>query len=183
MRTFTIGAGKLTLERGDITRLGRSVGAIVNAANESLMAGGGVCGAIHRAGGRAVTVACYAIGHCETGSAVATTAGLLDADAVIHAVGPVWYGGDHDEDQLLASAYASSLVVAEERGLTSIAFPSISTGIYGFPIERAAEIAVATVAERLAGGSSIEEAIFVLFADEDYAVYEFAAEQWVAVYA
>ena len=177
MQTIQIGASRLILQRGDITSLGRHVGAIVNAANESLMAGGGVCGAIHRAGGRAIQDACYKIGQCDPGSAVATTAGFLDADAVIHAVGPIWEGGTADEDRLLASAYQSSLDVAEQRGLTSIAFPSISTGIYGFPIERAARIAIKTVAGRLGRGSSVEEAIFVLFSDADLAVYCAAAEQ------
>ena len=180
MPTIQIGSSQLTFERGDITRLGRHVGAIVNAANESLFVGGGVCGAIHRAGGRAIADACYQIGHCDTGSAVATTAGFLDADAVIHAVGPVWNGGSNDEDALLASAYASSLAVAEERGLTSIAFPSISTGIYGFPIERAARIAIETVAGRLSGGSTVDEAIFVLFSEADLAVYRAAAERWAS---
>ena len=180
MQTIQIGSRRLTLERGDITRLGRHVGAIVNAANESLFVGGGVCGAIHSSGGRAIADECYRIGSCETGSAVATTAGFLDADAVIHAVGPVWRGGDDDEDALLASAYASSLTVAEERGLTSVAFPSLSTGIYGFPIERAAEIAIKTVADRLAGGSSVQEAIFVLFSGDDHGVYQAAAERWSA---
>lgn len=177
MTTFQIGSSRLTLERGDITQLGHHVGAIVNAANESLFVGGGVCGAIHRAGGRAIADECYRIGHCDTGSAVATTAGFLDADVVIHAVGPVWHGGSQGEDDLLASAYASSLAVAEQRGLASIAFPSISTGIYGFPIERAADIAIRTVAGRLAGGSTIEEAIFVLFSDDDLRVYRAAAER------
>jgi O-acetyl-ADP-ribose deacetylase (regulator of RNase III) len=176
MHSIEIGSSRLILQRGDITSLGRHVGAIVNAANESLMAGGGVCGAIHRAGGRAITEACYQIGRCATGAAVATTAGRLDADAVIHAVGPVWHGGQADEDRLLASAYASSLDVAEQRGLTSVAFPSISTGIYGFPIERAASIALRTVRERLARGSTLEEVIFVLFSEADYRVYGAAAE-------
>ena len=180
MTTIQTGSGRLTLERGDITRLGRHVGAIVNAANEWLEPGGGVCGAIHRAGGPTIAAECRKIGACATGSAVATTAGLLDADAVIHAVGPIWRGGLDCESDLLASAYASSLAVAEQRGLASIAFPSISTGIYGYPIERAAGIAIRTVAERLAGGSTVQEAIFVLFSDADLAVYEAAAERWSA---
>jgi O-acetyl-ADP-ribose deacetylase (regulator of RNase III) len=180
MNTIEIGNHRITFERGDITRLGRRVGAIVNAANESLLAGSGVCGAIHRSGGRWIQDECYQIGRCDTGSAVATTAGMLDADAVIHAVGPVWHGGAAGEDRLLASAYATSLAVAEGCGLTSIAFPSISTGIYGFPIERAAEIAVTAVAERLAGGSTVTEAAFVLFSDADYQVYSAAGERWSA---
>jgi len=179
MRTIGVGLSRLTLEQGDVTRLGRHVGAIVNAANESLRAGGGVCGAIHRAGGRAIQDACYQIGQCATGSAVATTAGFLDADAVIHAVGPVWNGGTHDEDQLLASAYATSLEIAEQRGLASIAFPSISTGIYGFPIERAARVAVETVAGALIRQPLVREAIFVVFSDADYQVYDDALGRWV----
>jgi O-acetyl-ADP-ribose deacetylase (regulator of RNase III) len=178
MQTFQIGTRRLILQRGSVTKLGRHVGAIVNAANSSLMVGGGVCGAIHAAGGPSIAAECQKIGRCETGSAVATTAGLLDADAIIHAVGPVWHGGSNDEDRLLALAYESSLAVAEELGLTSVAFPSISTGIYGFPIERAAEIAVKTVADRLAGGSTVQEAIFVLFSDADYRVFSAAAERW-----
>jgi O-acetyl-ADP-ribose deacetylase len=180
MRTIEVGRSHLILERGDVTRLGRRVGAIVNAANESLLAGGGVCGAIHRAGGRAIQDACSQIGRCATGSAVATTAGLLNANAVIHAVGPVWRGGAYDEDRLLASAYATSMAVAEARGLTSLAFPSISTGIYGFPIERAADVAIGTVAGHLARGSTVQEAIFALFSDADYAVFVAAAERWLA---
>jgi O-acetyl-ADP-ribose deacetylase (regulator of RNase III) len=178
MRTVTIGSGRLTLQQGDITRLGRRVGAIVNAANEHLLPGGGVCGAIHRAGGPAIAAECQRIGGTATGTAVATTAGLLHADAVIHAVGPVWRGGANDEDGLLASAYASSLAVAEQRGLASVAFPSISTGIYGFPIDRAAAIAIETVAGALGRGSSVEEAIFVLFSAADYATYEAALERY-----
>jgi O-acetyl-ADP-ribose deacetylase (regulator of RNase III) len=180
MPEIAVGASRLTLERGDITRLRRHVGAIVNAANESLMAGGGVCGAIHRAGGRSIHEECYRIGQCETGSAVATTAGFLDADAVIHAVGPVWHGGGQDEERLLTSAYATSLKVAEERGLTSVAFPSISTGIYGFPIERAAAIAIDTVAGVLERGSTIAEVILVQFSDVDYGVYSAALDRWQA---
>jgi O-acetyl-ADP-ribose deacetylase len=180
MRTITVGSSRLTIERGSVVELGRHVGAIVNAANEHLAPGGGVCGAIHDAGGPAIEAECRRIGRCATGSAVATTAGLLDADAVIHAVGPVWRGGLSGEADLLASAYASSLAVAEQRGLASIAFPSLSTGIYGFPIERAAGIALETVRERLAGGSTVGEVIFALYGEHEYEVFMAAAERWSA---
>jgi O-acetyl-ADP-ribose deacetylase (regulator of RNase III) len=178
MREVTIGASRLQLMRGDITRLGRHVGAIVNAANEGLWPGGGVCGAIHRAGGPEIAAECRRIGGIDTGQAVPTTAGRLDADAVIHAVGPVWQGRTQDEDRLLASAYRSSLEIAARRGLTSIAFPSISTGIYGYPVDRAAAVAIATVGELLEQGSAVEEVIFVLFSDADYAAYAAALERW-----
>lgn len=178
MQGITIGSSRLTLVRGDITRLGRHVGAIVNAANTSLRPGGGVCGAIHAAGGPEIAVECTWIGGTPPGTAVATTAGKLDADAVIHAVGPVWQGGNMGEDRLLASAYRSSLELAEQRGLTSIAFPSISTGIYAFPIERASAIAIGTVAAYLRRGSSIEEVLLVLFSDDDFATYRAAVERW-----
>ena len=178
MREITIGSGRLQLLSGDITQLGRHVGAIVNAANKDLRAGGGVCGAIHSAGGMEIAVECRWIGGTETGTAVATTAGRLDADAVIHAVGPVWQGGRNEEDRLLASAYRASLELAEERGLTSIAFPSISTGIYGFPVERAATIAIGTAAAFLKRATVVNEVIFVLFSDQDFMTYMRCADRW-----
>lgn len=171
MREITIGTGRLRLLRGDITELGQHVGAIVNAANEDLRPGGGVCGAIHRAGGMEIGVECRWIGGTPTGTAVATTAGRLDADAVIHAVGPVWTGGRADEEKLLSSAYRGALELADQHGLTSIAFPSISTGIYGFPIELAANVAVGTVAAFLRRAEKIREVILVQFSDEDFQVY------------
>jgi O-acetyl-ADP-ribose deacetylase (regulator of RNase III) len=169
-----IGGTRLGLTRGDITR--QDVEAIVNAANSSLLGGGGVDGAIHRSGGPAILAECRQIvaeqGRCATGLAVITTGGMLRAKFVIHAVGPVWSGGGRGEDHLLASAYLSSLAIAAQRRVTSIAFPSISTGAYGFPVERAAEIALRTVHDFVAREShAILEARFVLFSDTDLAVY------------
>lgn len=162
------------LVRGDITR--QEVEAIVNAANSSLLGGGGVDGAIHRAGGPAILAECRQIvaaqGRCATGQAVITTGGKLRARFVIHAVGPVWSGGKRGEEGLLASAYRASLAIAAQRRITSIAFPSISTGAYGFPVERAAEIALRTVHDFVAHEShAIKEARFVLFSDADLAIY------------
>ena len=131
--------------QGDITTL--KVDAIVNAANETLLGGGGVDGAIHRAAGPGLLAECRRIGGCPTGQARITGGHDLPARHVIHTVGPVWRGGDADEDALLASAYRNSLQLARDHGLTSIAFPAISTGVYGFPPDRAARIAVTTVAE------------------------------------
>ena len=172
-----IGATRLVLLRGDITQ--QTTDAIVNAANSSLLGGGGVDGAIHRAGGPAILEECKQIrakqGGCPTGEAVITTAGKLPAKFVIHTVGPVWSGGRHGEDDLLTSAYRNSLRVAAEKRLRSVAFPSISTGAYGFPIERAAEIALRTVREFLsAGNHDLDEVRFVLFTDADLKVYESA---------
>lgn len=178
MREIAIGTSVIRIQRGDITRLGRHVGAIVNAANEDLLLGGGVCGAIHARGGPEIAEECRSIGRVRTGRAVATTAGRLDTDYVIHAVGPIWRGGGHDEDRLLAEAYRSSLEVAAEKQLRSIAFPSISTGIYGFPVDRAATIAIGTAAAYLKRPGPIEEVILVAFSDDDYSVYEFAADRW-----
>ena len=137
--------GRVELSLGDITQ--QHVDAIVNAANAELIPGGGVDGAINRAGGPAIGEAMRAIGGCATGDAVATTAGDLDARYVIHAVGPIWRGGGEREDQVLASCYRRSLALAAEHGLRSIAFPAISTGVYGFPPDQAARIAVRTVTE------------------------------------
>ena len=137
---------RLTAHRGDITQ--QDVDAIVNAANSALAGGGGVDGAIHRAAGEAeLHAACQALGGCDTGDARATPGFRLKAKWVIHAVGPVWRGGDFQEEALLASCYRRSLEVADELGARSVAFPAISTGIYGFPKDRAARIAVATIRE------------------------------------
>ena len=178
-RTFP-GGRLLQLRHGDLTE--EQVDAIVNAANEHLAHGGGVAGAIVRRGGpeiqRESGAWVRANGPASHARPGLTGAGRLPCRAVIHAVGPIWRGGLEVEADLLASAYSSSLAVAEQRGLASIAFPSISTGIYGYPIEWAAGIAIRTVAERLAGGSTVQEAIFVLFSDADLAVYEAAAERW-----
>lgn len=163
----------LQVVHGDITRM--EVDAIVNAANSGLVGGGGVDGAIHGAGGPAIGNACRAIadtqGGCKTGEAVITTGGLLPAPYVIHAVGPVWKGGSQDEDALLANAYRNSIRLAGEHDLRTVAFPNISTGIYGFPRERAADIAIAAVREALARAPSIEQVTFVCFDDENYRLY------------
>ncbi len=170
--TRTINGCLLSLVVGDITT--QAVDAIVNAANSRLIGGGGVDGAIRRAGGPAIEQECAAIraerGGCPTGSAVITTAGRLPARYVIHAVGPVWQGSGHGEADLLASAYRSSLTLAAERGVRTIAFPSISTGVYGYPVALAARVAVRTVAEALAS-SAFREVYFVLFSDQDFDAY------------
>jgi O-acetyl-ADP-ribose deacetylase (regulator of RNase III) len=145
----------------DITRL--DVDAIVNAANERLAPGGGVCGAIHRAAGPELAAECARLGPCATGDAVATAGYELPARWVIHAVGPVWHGGDRDEVELLASTYRRSIEVADELGATSIAFPAISTGIFGFPAELAARTAVATL--RSLQPVSVERCLLVAFDD------------------
>jgi len=168
---------ELILLQGDITR--QSVDVIVNAANVGLVGGGGVDGAIHRAGGRSIMAECDRIrrerGGCPTGTAVITTAGELPAKAVIHTAGPRWRGGARGEAELLASCYRSCLDLAQKAGHRTIAFPSISTGIYGYPIEKAATVAIATVGERLsATPSCFDEVRFVLFSSGDLAVYEAA---------
>jgi len=163
----------LQVVHGDITRM--EVDAIVNAANSGLLGGGGVDGAIHGAGGPAIMAACREIrdaqGGCPTGEAVITTGGLLPAPYVIHAVGPVWRGGGDNEDALLASAYRNSVRLAAEKGLRTLAFPNISTGIYGFPRERAVDIAIAAVREALHTSPSIEQVTFVCFDEENYRLY------------
>jgi len=157
---------KLSIIQGDITR--QATEAIVNAANPSLMGGGGVDGAIHRAGGLAILEECRQIvsrqGYLPTGKAVITTGGNLKARFVIHTVGPVWHGGNKGEPELLASAYQESLKVASENNLSSISFPSISTGAYGYPVAEAAKVAIRTVASFLKEQSTpIKEVVFVLF--------------------
>jgi O-acetyl-ADP-ribose deacetylase (regulator of RNase III) len=164
---------RIRVIQGDITK--QPVDAIVNAANSSLLGGGGVDGAIHRAGGPAILEACRAIrakqGGCATGEAVITTGGNLPAKYVIHTVGPVWNGGHKGEEELLASAYRNSLRLAVENGIRSLAFPNISTGIYHFPKEKAAAIAVRVVSDFLADHPEIEEVIFVCFDKENYDLY------------
>jgi O-acetyl-ADP-ribose deacetylase (regulator of RNase III) len=167
-----VGARRLRLVKGDITEL--AVDAVVNAANENLWQGGGVSGAIHRAGGPEIARECARIGHTPTGQAAITTGGRLPAGHVIHAVGPIWEGGGHAEAELLASAYRSSLRLADEYGLRSIAFPSISTGIYGYPITEAARVALSTVRDHLLGDTTIEDVTLVLFSEADLHVYESA---------
>lgn len=162
------------LIQGDITKL--QVDAIVNAANSSLLGGGGVDGAIHRAGGPQILEACKQIrnkqGGCKTGEAVITTGGNLKAKHVIHTVGPVWNGGSNNEEQLLGNAYRNSLQLAVEHNISTIAFPNISTGIYGFPKRRAAEIAIATVQQFLQSNDSIREVIFCCFDEENTNLYQ-----------
>jgi O-acetyl-ADP-ribose deacetylase (regulator of RNase III) len=155
--------------QGDITKV--AVDAIVNAANEGLRGGGGVDGAIHRAGGPVIMEESRKIGYCATGSAVITTGGRLPARHVIHTVGPVWHGGKRQEPELLRSAYDRSLKLANEHRLTSIAFPSISTGLYGYPIGKAGSIAIGATLDHLDGPTTIEKAVFILFSAGDYEVY------------
>jgi O-acetyl-ADP-ribose deacetylase (regulator of RNase III) len=165
---------KIYLQKGDITKM--VTDAIVNAANSSLLGGGGVDGAIHRTGGPAILEACIAIrnkqGGCPTGEAVITTGGNLPARYVIHTVGPVWQGGRNGEDKLLSNAYYNSLRLAVEHRLKTIAFPNISTGIYGFPKKEAAQVALQTVQAFLEQDQSLEAVYFVCFDEENYSIYQ-----------
>jgi O-acetyl-ADP-ribose deacetylase len=160
--------------QGDITTL--ALDAIVNAANTSLLGGGGVDGAIHRAGGPKILEECLAIrnrqGGCPTGEAVITSGGNLPCKWVIHTVGPVWRGGENGEDELLARAYRNSLKLCAGHDIRSIAFPNISTGVYGFPKGRAAEIASRVVAEFMASDSGLNHVVFCCFDDENYKIYK-----------
>jgi len=162
--------GRIQLLQGDITT--QEVDAIVNAANSSLLGGGGVDGAIHRAGGPAILEECRGLGGCEAGDAKSTTAGELPARYLIHTVGPVWQGGDQGEDELLASCHRRSLEVAAELGCRTVAFPAISTGVYRFPVDRAAEIALRTTRDQLVRLPQIERVTFVLFSDEHLLAFE-----------
>src|SRR6266566_1605164 len=160
-----VGPARLDVVVGDITTL--AVDAIVNAANRSLLGGGGVDGAIHRAAGPELLAECRTLGGCETGSAKITRGYQLPAKHVIHAVGPVWHGGGSNEDDLLASCYRTALDLAASNHLASIAFPAISTGIYAFPADRAARIAVGTVASELsAAPRSISRVVFCCFSEQ-----------------
>jgi O-acetyl-ADP-ribose deacetylase (regulator of RNase III) len=165
---------RIELIQGDITKI--KADAIVNAANTSLLGGGGVDGAIHRAGGKAILEECIQIrnrqGGCKTGEAVITTAGNLPAKYVIHTVGPVYNDGSKDEAKLLASAYLNSLKLATENQVTTIAFPNISTGIYHFPKDKAAAIAIKTVKDYLTDHNTLKQVIFVCFDDENYEIYK-----------
>ncbi|MFC1991430.1 O-acetyl-ADP-ribose deacetylase [Chloroflexota bacterium] len=172
---------RLSIIQGDITD--QNTEAIVNAANSGLMGGGGVDGAIHHAGGPAIMEECKEIvsrqGRLPTGKAVITGGGNLRTKFVIHTVGPVWHGGTHGEPELLASAYRESLKVAAENGLSSISFPSISTGAYGYPLVGAAEVAIQTVTSFLKEQTtSIEEVVFVLFNSDAFFKYSTVLEQY-----
>ncbi len=177
---ITVGQARLAIMQGDITR--QATDAIVNAANSGLMGGGGVDGAIHRAGGPAILEECKQIvanqGRLPTGQAVITTGGNLKAKYVIHTVGPVWRGGNNNEAALLESAYRESLKLAAAQKLVSISFPSISTGAYGYPLAEAASIALKTAASFLSSQASyLKEVIFVLFDDRSYQAYAAALER------
>jgi len=164
----------IKLLSGDITKI--AVDAIVNAANSTLLGGGGVDGAIHRAVGKSVLDECMRIverqGGCPPGEAVITMAGKLPARHVIHTVGPVWHGGMNNEDQLLTNAYNNSLRLAVENGAKTVAFPNISTGVYGFPKERAARIAIEAVRKFLKSDKTLNEVVFVCFDRENFEIYE-----------
>jgi O-acetyl-ADP-ribose deacetylase (regulator of RNase III) len=181
--SVTINQVRLSVTRGDITE--QAVGAIVNAANSSLMGGGGVDGAIHRAGGPAILEECRQIvsrqGRLPPGKAVITTGGNLRAKYVIHTVGPVWYGGDRDEAALLESAYRESLKLAAAKQLASLSFPSISTGAYGYPVKLAARVALKAVISFLGDSvTSVKEVVFVLFDSRTLDVYASALREIMA---
>jgi O-acetyl-ADP-ribose deacetylase len=171
MREARIGRTVLRLIEGDITR--QSAEAIVNAANAALAGGGGVDGAIHRAGGPTILEECRRIGGCTTGQAVVTGAGRLPARYVIHAVGPVWNDGRHGEENLLASAYGNCLIKANELGLRSIVFPSLSTGAYGYPLNQAARVALRTIIGRLQiSPGTLQTVTFALMPHNVYSAFD-----------
>jgi len=169
-----IGKAKLSLMQGDITR--QDTDAIVNAANSGLMGGGGVDGAIHRAGGPAILEDCKKIvaekGRLPAGQAVITIGGKMKTRHVIHTVGPVWHGGKKGEPETLANAYRESLKLAVDNGLKTVSFPSISTGVYGYPVEKAAQVALGTIADFLKQDTSLKEILFVLFDSRTCEAYE-----------
>ncbi len=173
-----IGKAKLSLIQGDITR--QNTDAIVNAANSGLMGGGGVDGAIHRAGGPAILEDCKKIvanqGRLPAGQAIITTGGKMRTRHVIHTVGPVWHGGEKGEPETLASAYHQSLKVAVENDLKTVSFPSISTGVYGYPVDKAAQVALEAIADFLKQDTRLEEIVFVLFDSRTFEAYSKALE-------
>ena len=160
----------MDLIKGDITIL--DLDCIVNAANENLMPGGGVCGAIHQAAGKELALECKKIGHCGVGEARITSGYDLKAKHVIHTVGPIWHGGNDGENQYLFNCYKKSLLLSTHHGIESIAFPNISTGIFGYPKELAAETAVAAVKQHQISGRKIREVIFCCFDDENFELYK-----------
>ncbi len=161
---------RIEITQGDITKM--QVEAIVNAANESLLGGGGVDGAIHRAAGPALLEECRIIGGCPTGEARITKGHQLPAKYVIHTVGPVWHGGNQNEPALLANCYKNSLQLSVEHDVKTIAFPAISTGVYGYPLKAATEIALQETAVFLQKNSSLEKVVFVCFGEEVFTVYD-----------
>jgi O-acetyl-ADP-ribose deacetylase (regulator of RNase III) len=177
--TYKINETELEIVQGDITR--QATDAIVNAANSSLMGGGGVDGAIHRAGGPAILEECKKIvaahGPLPTGQAVITTAGKMPSRHVIHTVGPVWHGGARGEAGLLASAYRTSLELAAAEKLASVSFPSISTGVYGYPVDQAARVALKEVVAFLSKTTSVKRVVFVLFDSRTYEAYAEALKE------
>jgi len=162
-------SAKIEIVRGDITKV--HVDAIVNAANTTLLGGGGVDGAIHRAAGAELLAECRTLGGCEPGKAKITRGYCLPARFVIHTVGPIWRGGKHGEPETLADCYRNSLQLAVENGIKTIAFPAISCGAYGYPVEEAAQIAAKTTREFLAKADRLEKVIFVLWGEEIYEAY------------
>jgi O-acetyl-ADP-ribose deacetylase (regulator of RNase III) len=162
-------SAKIEIVRGDITKV--DVDAIVNAANTTLLGGGGVDGAIHRAAGAELLAECRTLGGCEPGKAKITRGYRLPARFVIHTVGPIWRGGKHGEPETLADCYLNSLQLAVENGIKTIAFPAISCGAYGYPVEEAAQIAAKTTREFLANADRLEKVIFVLWGEEIYDAY------------
>ncbi|HWW01880.1 MAG TPA: O-acetyl-ADP-ribose deacetylase [Candidatus Acidoferrum sp.] len=166
---------RIKVIEGDITK--QAVDAIVNAANTTLLGGGGVDGAIHRAAGRELLEECRKLGGCATGQAKITKGYKLPAKWVIHTVGPVWRDGNHGEDELLASCYRNCFALAEQHGIKTIAFPSISTGAYGFPIERAARIAVTETKKFLEKASVVESVLLVCFGKQAYEIYSIALDE------
>jgi len=169
---FRIAESVITLKEGDITR--ETTDALVNAANSTLRGGGGVDGAIHRAGGPRILEECIAIGACAPGEAVITSGGNLEARYVIHTVGPIWQGGNRDEERLLSRCYQQSLQKAIETGVKTLSFPSISTGAYGYPLDLAAPLALKTIATYLETHSGIEKVQMVLFDSLTFSAYQSA---------